>query len=264
MLSSKTICLTRTPEQSAPLAAALKQRGAYVIEFPTIELVPPPDETIIKQAIAKLDTYDWLIFTSANAAEHFFMYVSPSRHSGLDPESIFPQVAAVGTATATALATHGITDITIPNDFKAEGLIELFKASSASGQRVLIPRALHAREILPDTLRELGYEVTVAPVYETVQARPSTKKLEELTDGHRLHCDALVFTSPSTARNFIDILNDAGYQAASLIQTVETFSIGSVTTTELITLGFDATRIHESTQSTSTTLVDTLASFYTF
>ncbi len=70
-LTGKKILITRAREQSGEFATLLKKTGAEVIEFPTIEIVPPLRWKELDQAIDQLKSYDWIIFTSANGV-HFF------------------------------------------------------------------------------------------------------------------------------------------------------------------------------------------------
>ena len=50
----------------------LEELGAEIIEFPTIEIVPPESYDELDKSIDKLETYDWLIFTSRNGVKYFF------------------------------------------------------------------------------------------------------------------------------------------------------------------------------------------------
>ncbi|MDR1412909.1 MAG: uroporphyrinogen-III synthase [Actinomycetes bacterium] len=272
---TRTIILTRRREQSSELAAALTAHGVCVLYFPTIALAPPPDEAPIRAALGHLDSYDWLLFTSANAVERFFRYMTVgtpsdresqlvSERTAICPQSVrkavptgcAPRVAAVGTATAAALERRGIRVDMVPQDFRAEGLIAEFERIAAahdtsstgnvSGQvsaqaravRILLPRALKAREILPEQLKALGFTVDVAPVYQTLCATPTPDELAELTmtDGSPA-ADGIVFASPSAARNFADIVNGAGMDALTYLKALDIIAIGEVTAETVRELG---------------------------
>jgi uroporphyrinogen III methyltransferase/synthase len=92
------------------------------------------------------------------------------RHHGLDLRAVprETKVAAIGPATAGALEAVGLRVDVVPEEFRAEALIEAIKDGSLAGRRVLIPRAKVAREVLPEKLREAGAEVVVPAAYETV------------------------------------------------------------------------------------------------
>ncbi len=85
----------------------------------------------------------------------------------------------------------------------------------SEGTHVLIPRALEARELLPDTLRAWDATVDVVPVYETVPGKPDPQVFERLREAT---VDAATFTSPSTFRNFKAMLDSAGLDADSTLQ----------------------------------------------
>ena len=70
-LTGKQILITRARDQSSAFARQLRDQGAEVIEFPTIEIVPPLRWDGLDQAIDRLTSYDWVIFTSINGV-HFF------------------------------------------------------------------------------------------------------------------------------------------------------------------------------------------------
>jgi len=259
----KTVVLTRTPEQSESMARALSDLGVRVISFPTIELIPPPDEDIIRQAVTELGTYDWIIFTSINAVNHFFAYLDNG-----DACMQLPKIAAVGPATASALAARGYKVNLMPvTRFQAEGLVEAFVALSPSEKatsgekpdakkgRILIPRALAARDVLVEELPKLGYRVTVAPVYETVRARPGNADIDAIEEA-----EGIVFTSPSTVRNFIDILDDTKIgKGLAYLGSRKIFSIGPITTAELYDNSASENQIFEAKESTGKGLVELIA-----
>ena len=264
-LYGKKVVLTRTPEQSKAMTRDLQDLGTEVISFPTIRLIPPPDESIIKEAIREIDTYEWIILTSVNAVEHFFKYL------GKVDASTLPKVAVVGPATEKALEKHGGTAYVVAESFQQEGLVEVFSTLPHSAQadkshkgKVLMPRSLEARDVLFKSLPKLGYELTVAPVYKTVQAAYNPASLATLRSA-----DAVVFTSPSTVKNFTSILDGAGKnqllsdvgQGSSydFLNTCKVYSIGPVTSAELHKHPIDRDRIYMAAEATGTSLVQRIA-----
>ena len=254
--------LTRTLEQGAAMAGALKDLGARVISFPTIKLIPPPDESIIQRALSEIDSYDWIVFTSVNAVHNFFNYYTKlipqdKQTSQLGP---LPKIAVVGPATGQALEAYGASPSAMAKNFQAEGLVEMFAAfpqAKQQGSRILIPRALEARDVLEKQLPEFGYEVSIAPVYQTVQAEASAEQIAGIK-----HADAIVFSSPSTVRYFVNILDgadDSRQQAADYLKSRKIFSIGPVTTAELHRQHLAPTQIFEAKESTAESLVSLLA-----
>lgn len=249
-LAGRFVVVTRSAEQSRALAAPLEAAGATVLASPAIAIVDPPDTAAVREAIGQLTGYTWIVFTSANAVERFD---DLGGGEGLRA-CPHPAIAVVGTATAAALRARGMEPDLIPGDYRAEGLVAAFtELGVGSGWRVLIPRALEAREILPDTLCELGAVVDVVPVYRTVAAEPDPQVVERLSAGE---VDAVTFTSPSTVRNFLEGLRTAGLDPAVALDGVVLASIGPVTTDALAEAGLVASV--EAEPSTVEALVDAL------
>lgn len=257
-LCGRTLCVTRALEQAPAFAGHLAALGAQVITFPTIAIVEPDDDTQIIESLSHLADYAWIIFTSTNAVERFFEY---AEKEGITEIPLGIKSAAVGTATAAALARFGIAPALIPEDYKAEGLIEEFDQLTADilaagvdieGQKILMPRALVAREILPTHLEKLGYVVTVAPVYKTVPAVHTHQEIAELLAAKP---DGITFTSPSTARNFFASISAAGEDPLKVLDQMTVFSIGSITTDALLEAGMAQEKVVESAESTTQSLI---------
>ena len=147
--------MTRTAEQARSLAEPLEELGAEVVVMPVLETVDPEDWTPVDDAIRNLAEYDWLVLTSTNAVGRF---LSRFRIAGGSREALLGiKIAAVGSATAAWLRHHGLPPTLVPADFRAEGLIAEFRAMGPDAcRRVLLPRALEAREVFPEALREMG------------------------------------------------------------------------------------------------------------
>lgn len=184
-LAGKTIVITRAASQSAQLRNQLEDLGARVIECPTIQIVPPQSWKPVDDAIRRLQTYQWLLFTSANAVEQFMDRMGQRRPA-------IP-IAVIGSATTAKLGEWGLKPALVPNDFRAEGLLEAFPANLV-GKRILFPRAEVARELLPEELRRRGATVDVVIVYRTVKA--FSGNIVDILENERVDC--IVFTSPST------------------------------------------------------------------
>ncbi len=201
-LLGKGIVVTRAREQASTIAHDLADLGAHVIQFPTIEIYPMPDYTEVDASIKKLNSYQWLVFTSVNGVKHFWKRLS--LHN-LDSRCLHGiKVAAIGPATAEVLREQGINPDFIPAQYVAEGVVEGMLALGMKGQNILLPRAKEAREVLPDALRKAGANVDVLPIYETKPAAARKEEvLEELKNG-RIHC--ITFGSSSTVDNFLSLI----------------------------------------------------------
>ena len=194
-LDGRTILTTRAKGQSGPLRERLEQLGARVLEIPTIEIVDPESWEPVDTAIGKLREYDWLILTSANAVRCFL--------DRLDDHAILPPIAVVGSQTARKLQERGLSPALIPDDFRAEGLVEAFP-EDLSGKRILLPRAEVAREHLPDTLRGRGARVDVVTVYRTRRPLKGASRLRRSLGEEKIDC--ITLTSGATAQNLADML----------------------------------------------------------
>lgn len=191
-----------TRAQAGVLRDLLEADGAEVMEFPTIRMAPPRDYAEVDRAIARLEEYGWVVFTSQNGVAALW---DRMRVVGRDARALRgARLAAIGPGTARALEARGLRAHLAPREFRAEGLVEAFAHEEMRGVRVLIPRAETARGVLPDGLRRQGASVDVVPVYRTEVARDHDPRVRRrlLAGG----VDAVTFTSSSTVRNFVALL----------------------------------------------------------
>ena len=174
------------------------------------------------QAIGKLTTYDWLIFTSVNGVEYFFKRL----HSMKFDSRVLcnARIAAIGAQTAAKLREYGILADIVPLEFRAEGIIEALTGRIKKGMSILIPRALVARDILPEKLREMGATVDVVPVYRTLVGDTDGKVLAEKLSAGEI--ELVTFTSSSTVTNLLELL---GPQGAELVKNAKVACIGPIT-----------------------------------
>ena len=134
------------PDQASVFVEMLIDRGASPIEFPSIDVVPPTSWAELDSALDAVETYQWVIFTSANAVRFFFERL---RSRGTDLRVLKGvNICAVGPKTAEALEQHGLKADLIPAEFKAEGVLTAPRRGQVKGLRFLIPRAKVAREII--------------------------------------------------------------------------------------------------------------------
>lgn len=222
-LAGKRILITRAREQSGEFVTFLKKLGAEVIEFPTIEIIPPLSWKELDRAIARLRTYNWIIFTSANGVIFFWQRLREKGKSNRFPPSL--KVCAIGPATANQLRERGVPVHYIPKEFMAESILEGFQEMAIKGKRLLLARAKKARDILPKGLRKMGAEVDVVEVYRTVKPKGGPKKLTELLTDRKI--DVIAFTSSSTVNHFAELLKKEDLK--KLLKGIAIASIGPVT-----------------------------------
>ncbi len=225
-LYGKKIVVTRTREQASELVSLLEENGANCLEYSTINIKPVDDYRVLDDALKNISSYDWILFTSLNGVAYFFNRLF---EQGMDSRSLGgPKLAVVGNATADELKKYGLVADLIPEIFTGEGLAQALLEKKVSAQKILLPRAEIAQEILPQTLTENGALVTIAPVYKNVPTKGRKEELrEELTSGD---IDLLTFTSSSTVTNFLTMIDPASTEELhELLKNTRIAAIGPVT-----------------------------------
>ncbi len=232
----------------------LEELGAEIIEFPTIEIVPPERYDELDISIDKINAYNWLIFTSRNGVKYFFKRFFEKERDIRDLSGI--KICTIGTKTAQELKKYGLKVDLVPDEFRAEGLIETIihvssvqKTSAAHpalahggtegvvlpdplitppeflrGMRFLLPRAEKAREIFPEKVRELGGEIDVPVAYRTIKPEFRGKRLRRFLREGKI--TIATFTSAATFHNLREIM---GNDAEELLRGVAIAVIGPVT-----------------------------------
>ena len=198
-LFGRTVVVTRAREQASESAALFARKGAHVIQFPTITISPLRDYGELDEAVANLSRYGWLVFTSVNGVRFFRERLHALK---LDARALHGvKVAAIGPATAKAVEAMGVYADLVPSSYVAEGVAEAMLKLGMKGQRVLLPRAREAREVLPEALRAAGAEVDVITAYENVPSEENREEVMKALEEGRLDC--VTFGSSSTVRNFL-------------------------------------------------------------
>jgi uroporphyrinogen III methyltransferase/synthase len=224
-LFGKRIVVTRTREQASDFVALLSELGAECVEFPTIEVIPPPSWKELDRAIKNLETYQWLVFTSVNGVRHFFDRLE---HAGLDARTLKGvRVAAIGPKTADAIRAKGVNPDLVPQEYRAEAVVEAFGKQGVKGVRILLPRAADAREVLPQELEKMGARVEVVEAYRTVKPQGRKDEIKAMLEKGDIHM--VTFTSSSTVSNFMDMFQEESDQLLKWMKTVTVACIGPVT-----------------------------------
>ncbi|MEA3232323.1 MAG: uroporphyrinogen-III C-methyltransferase [Thermodesulfobacteriota bacterium] len=230
-LFGRRILVTRARQQASVLVKGLSDLGAECVEFPTIEITPPEDWNPVDQAIAGLDRYDWLVFTSVNGVDFFFKRLF---ENGKDVRALGRiRTAVIGPATAQRLLDFGFQSDIVPKTYRAESVVEAFEAERMAGKHVLLPRAAEARPVLPQALRQMGARVDEITTYRTRRMADSGGTL--LTRLENRQIDLITFTSSSTVRNFVALL--PADRIRDLLSNVTMVSIGPITSQTAADLG---------------------------
>jgi uroporphyrinogen III methyltransferase/synthase len=254
-LFGKRILVTRTREQAPELSSLLSAYGADPVECPTIEVVPPETWRELDEAVADLRRYQWVIFTSVNGVRPFMERL---RHQGRDVRALSGlRLCCIGPRTAEELTRHGLSADLVPSEFQAEGVIEALKHVGVAGQRILIPRAAVAREILPEQLRTLGADVQVVTAYRTVLPSGDSSDLKDRLRRRDVH--VITFTSSSTVRNFRRLF-DSGEEMKKLTEGTVVACIGPITAKTAREQGLPVTMT--ATQNTVPALVEAIVQYF--
>jgi uroporphyrinogen-III synthase len=234
-LTGKRVLVTRAVQQAGKLSDGLKALGAEPVEVPVLEIRPPNSLEALDGAIKKLDTYHWLILTSANAVQAVSARCAAQ---GLDVSEIkLLKVAAVGSATAEAARKVGFRVTVVPDSYNSEGLVAALGAEIA-GRRVLLARAAVARDVIPEGLTKAGANLTVVDAYQTVLPEGSRERLAEAL---QTGIDAATFTSSSSVRNLAEVAREAGvgFPLSGPAGPVPGISIGPVTSATMREFGWE-------------------------
>lgn len=223
-LFGKRILVTRSREQASALSRSIERLGGEPVEFPTISITEPVDYAPLDRAIGNLSLYKWIIFTSINGVRAFFNRVRYLNGDIRDLKGI--KLCAIGPQTAKTLQAMALQVDYIPAEYRAEAIVAGLRDSIKAGDRVLLPRADIARQLLPEALSELGAVVDEVTAYRTVAGSGNAPVIREMLAGGEI--DIITFTSSSTVRNFVNLLG-AGGDPKGLLGQARVACIGPVT-----------------------------------
>ncbi len=213
-LFGKNICITRSKEQARELRERLLDFGAEVTEINTLKIVRTDE--ILKDYLAKFPDYDYMVFTSVNGVKTFFDFLRAQEY---DVRRIKAEFAAIGPATADALKERGIIPIILAEQFVAESLFEAMRSVIQPGHKVFVARSRQARPYLVEQLQAAGCLVDEARIYHVEEGQLRGSSLDEV--------DTVIFTSPTTVRNLIEMTS------LEEIRTKQVIAIGPITAKEL-------------------------------
>lgn len=253
ILKNKVIVITRDKAQAIESINQLESHGAVVIPFPTIKIAPLDDYSEFDYYANRLSSFDYLIFTSANAVKYTVQRLNDL--GILIPIDIL--IAAVGKKTAYECSKYKITVIITPRDYSASGLLEHFRKKDISERFFFIPCSVIARDELSEGLEELGGVVKKTPVYNV-----TTPSIQELQPNfHMLNQqkpDLFIFTSPSTFENYIAINNIE--EPEKYFRSYNIAAIGKVTEETIKSYNINVDIVPE--ESTMDTLIEEIKEFY--
>ncbi|MBM4335778.1 MAG: uroporphyrinogen-III C-methyltransferase [Deltaproteobacteria bacterium] len=246
-LFGRRVLVARASGQGADLALELRRRAAEPVIVPLLELVPAADPAALAEALARASTYDWIVYTSANAVR---FATPPAQSLGR------ARVACIGLATAREARSRGLrVDLVPDGESTPERLAEALDAAGGlAGRSVLLPRAELAREVLPRALASRGARVDAVHAYRN---RAPVDAGERLAAELALGIDAVLLTSPSTVERLFALLAPA--ERARLAARAAFACIGPTTAEALArALGGAPARAWTAQLQNTTALVDAL------
>lgn len=243
--AGRTVVVAASEGRVEKLAAELRHRGASVLTFPTVRLVPAEDSEPLDRALRGWTRYDWIVFTSTHGVDSV---VQRAKSLGVDLRRIRGRIAAVGPATKATLEAAGLPVSVVPDEFLTDRIAA--SLGDVCGRAILLPRSRIARKSLARELRERGAIVTEVDAYDAVPAEPS---LDSLRKASRV--DFVLFTSASAATNFASLVPQD--LLARIQATAEAACIGPVTAEAARDLGFRVTVVAE--KHTIPGLIESLA-----
>ncbi len=224
-LFGKTVLITRAREQASRLRVLLEEKGAAVMEFPAIRILPPLNWKAFDRETANFKKYDWAVFTSVNGVDFVFDRLA---EKGKDAR-VFAgvKIAVIGEATADALKAKGLYPDLMPPAFHSRSLFAaLKKKEKLGGKKILLLRTDLAPEELRESLEKEKAAVKEITVYRTRPDLKAARALRVWLQNH--HPDFITFTSASTVRYFFQAVGPRrGKLKARLL------SIGPMTTEAL-------------------------------
>lgn len=203
-LANIGVAITRPIDQAKKLTHLIQEAGGSVISFPLIDIVPLTDLTAFRAEIAKIATFDWVIFISSNAVQNGMPHLVKS---GIPSHLKF---AAIGPVTASELQGFGVKQVLTPQDrFDSESLLALPEMQAMQGKKVMIVRGVGGREVLADTLKSRGAEVVFAECYQRKNPQTNCDVLQQAWKNQQLH--AIVVTSSEAMGHLLDLAGNASW-----------------------------------------------------
>ncbi|MGM9923804.1 MAG: uroporphyrinogen-III synthase [Bacillus sp. (in: firmicutes)] len=194
-LQGKTVLITREESDGSRFAENIAKRGGIPITIPLIGFQTCPLPPEMERKLAAISQYDWIIFTSKNGVKYFFQRWK---------KPLMQRIAVIGEKTKIALESRGYEPQFVPTEYVAERFAAEFLPCLEPDARVLIVKGNLARSIIADAIKKQGFHCDEMVMYETILPEASESKLCDTLKKQK--CDIISFTSSSTVRHFMQIV----------------------------------------------------------
>ncbi|MGI6094650.1 MAG: uroporphyrinogen-III C-methyltransferase [Lachnospiraceae bacterium] len=206
-LAGYRVLVTRPKDLISKMSEKLRLQGAEVLELPAIKTIPLEDQSQLHAAFAKMDSYQWIAFTSPTGVKVFFVEMQKQH---LDIRALGNvKFAAIGTGTKKELEKRGLYTDLMPEVYDGAHLGEALAEACQGGEHILIPRAkIGSHEIL-EALKKKELVIEDIPTYDTVYEKQDV--IDECKEFEEGNIDCAVFTSASTVRGFAEATKGLDY-----------------------------------------------------
>ena len=199
-LAGWKVLVTRPRQHISKTADLLRQKGAEVLELPSICTVPVEDNSRLYEAFEKLDTYQWIIFTSPAGVEIFFDEMDRKE---MDVRSLGQaKIAVIGEGTKKKLKEHHLLADFVPDVYDGDTLGAELAKELQGNEKILIPRAEAGNKKLTELLEQTGAKVDDIATYTTCYEK--SRLIDEKKELETGSVDCVVFTSASTVKGFVE------------------------------------------------------------
>ena len=215
-LAGCRILLTRPKELIKKTAAMFRDQGAEVLEMPSISIEPVRDQRKLSMALEKINSYDWIVFTSVNGVRIFF---EEMKHQKKDIRSLGScRIASIGAGTKNALEERGLFCDLVPEHYDGVSLAGTLADRLTGTEHILIPRAASGnQEMIRILHKKPGIQTDDIGIYDTQYENWQLVPVKEMIESGEI--DWTVFTSASTVRGFAAAVADTcikGMKAACI------------------------------------------------
>lgn len=228
----KNVLVTRTKDKNQEFSNKIKALGLLVLYLPLIK-IKKINQDILLNEINRIDSYDWIIFTSQNSVDIFFECLNEN-NKFINQKT---NIACIGKKTLNKIEQNGYNITLIPDKYVSESLISEFKKINISTKKILIPTSNISRNIIGESLNSFGAITNTIYIYDTI--KPTNREIEENLPNNLCKIDYVTFFSPSAVRNMKDFLIE-NPNKTHLFENSIFVSIGEITTKEIIS-NFDNT-----------------------
>jgi uroporphyrinogen III methyltransferase/synthase len=207
-LAGCKVLVTRPKELISGMAKKLRIQGAEVLELPSIAVAPVEQKEKVMECIAKLETYQWIAFTSPSGVRIFFELLM---EAGKDIRALGNvKVAVVGQGTKKALTKYSLYPDLMPETYDGASLGAKMAEVCEENARILIPRAaIGNHEIISELSKRKDLVVDDAATYDTFYE--SQELIDEAGEFEKGAIDYAVFTSASTVKGFVNAVPGLDY-----------------------------------------------------